>query len=105
MSPCEAWPPPQTPCRFGLCCERCEGARGVAGFTGVGPVVSSDAGRQLACEQGAVPRGRAPFREPMERGVEASHLQKQLECRETVGCLGERESGARPFQEGGAACA
>lgn len=76
----------------------------MAGFTGVGPVVSSDAGRQLACEQGAVPRGRAPFREPMER-VEASHLQKQLECRETVGCLGERESGARPFQEGGAACA
>lgn len=42
---------------------------------------------------------------PPERGVEASHLQKQLECRETVGRLGELESGVRPFREGDAASA
>lgn len=50
-------------------------------------------------------RGRTPFREPLERGVEASHLQEELKYRETVGCLGEQERGLRPFQQGDAAAA
>lgn len=66
---------------------------------------TSDAGWQLTCEQSAVPPGQGPFREPLERGVEASHLQEELKYRETVGCLGEQERGLRPFQQGDAAAA
>lgn len=89
----EAWPPPQTPCRFGLCCEN--GVKGLAVWRAslaLGPSLRRRRAT-LACEQGAVPRGRAPFREPMER-VEASHLQKQLECRETVRLSGGAGGGA-----------
>lgn len=53
-------------------------------------VFSGDARWQLACEQSAVPAGQSPLPEPVERGVEASRLQEQLEHRETAGRRGSR---------------
>lgn len=72
----------------------------MVGLTGARASSAATPGGSWLASRALCLRGRAPFPEPVERGVEASRLQEQLEDREAVGCLGEQEGGVRRFQQG-----